>query len=153
MSTIYFDMDGTIADFYSVPNWLDYLDRQDTTPYEIAKPMFNFSAFARLLHRVQAKGHRIGIISALSRSGDDIFHNHIQEAKRKWLAQHLPSVAWNEIIFVPYGSNKNESTPIPTNHNKVLFDDEAKNRAEWQGLALSQENLLDELLTFCSRYV
>ena len=42
--TIYFDMDGTLANFYGVENWLDYLENEDTTPYEIAKPLFNFSA-------------------------------------------------------------------------------------------------------------
>lgn len=35
---IYFDMDGTIANFYSVPNWLDYLIASDPTPYEVARP-------------------------------------------------------------------------------------------------------------------
>ena len=28
--TINFDMDGTIADFYGVENWLDYLMEEDT---------------------------------------------------------------------------------------------------------------------------
>ena len=27
---IYFDMDGTIADFYGVPNWLEYLIAGDS---------------------------------------------------------------------------------------------------------------------------
>ena len=30
--TIYFDMDGTLANFYGVENWLDYLENEDTTP-------------------------------------------------------------------------------------------------------------------------
>ena len=29
MKTAYFDMDGTIADFYGVENWLDYLANYD----------------------------------------------------------------------------------------------------------------------------
>ena len=32
--TIVFDMDGTIADFYGVDGWLDYLKAENTTPYE-----------------------------------------------------------------------------------------------------------------------
>ena len=37
-TTIFFDMDGTIADLYGVENWLDYLIASDVLPYEIAKP-------------------------------------------------------------------------------------------------------------------
>lgn len=147
MATIYFDMDGTIADFYSVPHWLDYLNRMETTPYELAKPMFNFSAFARLLHAVQAKGIRIGIISALSRTGDTDFHARIKEAKSKWLAQHLPSVDWDEIHYVPYGSNKIE---YATDELSMLFDDEFGNRAQWIGVTHTPDKIL-EVLRYLAR--
>lgn len=142
MATIYFDMDGTIADFYSVPHWLDYLERMETTPYELAKPMLNFSLFARLLHAVQAKGIRIGIISALSRTGNADFHARIKEAKSKWLAQHLPSVNWDEIHFVPYGSNKTE---YATDELSMLFDDESGNRANWIGITHTPDEILEIL--------
>lgn len=142
MATIYFDMDGTIADFYSVPHWLDHLDRMETTPYELAKPMLNFSAFARLLHAVQAKGIRIGIISALSRTGNADFHARIKEAKSKWLAQHLPSVDWDEIHYVPYGSNKIE---YATEEFVMLFDDEFGNRANWVGMSYAPDKILEVL--------
>ena len=36
---IYFDMDGTIADLYGVPNWLDCLIAEKTKPYREAKPL------------------------------------------------------------------------------------------------------------------
>lgn len=148
MATIYFDMDGTIADFYSVPHWLDYLERMETTPYEIAKPMLNFSLFARLLHAVQAKGIRIGIISALSRTGDADFHSRIKEAKSKWLSQHLPSVIWDEIHFVPYGSNKIE---YATDELSMLFDDESGNRANWIGITHTPDEIL-EILRHLTRH-
>lgn len=41
MATIFFDMDGTLADFYGVENWLEYLNAEDTLPYEVAKPLHN----------------------------------------------------------------------------------------------------------------
>lgn len=31
--TIYLDMDGTIANFYQVPGWLDYLCQSQVLPY------------------------------------------------------------------------------------------------------------------------
>ena len=66
MKAIYFDMDGTIADFYGVPNWLDYLNKDDTYPYKAAKPLVNMSLLARLLNHLQAEGWHIGIVSWLS---------------------------------------------------------------------------------------
>lgn len=44
--TIYFDMDGTLVDFYSVPGWFDMLLNEDVTPYIVAKPMLNLSRLA-----------------------------------------------------------------------------------------------------------
>ena len=43
MKNIYinFDMDGTIADFYNVPHWLEAIRAFDTHTYEVARPMFH----------------------------------------------------------------------------------------------------------------
>ena len=38
---VWFDMDGTIADFYSVDNWLEKIINEDTSPYAEAKPLFD----------------------------------------------------------------------------------------------------------------
>ena len=51
--TIYFDMDGTIADLYGVENWLDYLINSDATPYKVAKPLINLNSLARVLNNKQ----------------------------------------------------------------------------------------------------
>ena len=39
--TINFDLDGTLADFYGVENWLEYLEAEDTTPYAVAEPLLS----------------------------------------------------------------------------------------------------------------
>ena len=66
--TIYLDLDGTVIDFYGVPNWLECLEAQDSTPYRVAKPLVNLSTLARYLNRLQARGYNIGIISWLPRA-------------------------------------------------------------------------------------
>ena len=38
-----FDMDGTIEDFYGVTHWLDYLEHEYTTPYDIARHIGNIA--------------------------------------------------------------------------------------------------------------
>ena len=47
---ICFDMDGTLADLYGVPDWLAKLRSFDPTPYKVAKPLLNMAVLARLLH-------------------------------------------------------------------------------------------------------
>ena len=52
--TIWFDMDGTIADLYAVENWLPMLRASDPTPYAMAKPMLRLSALAYMLNGLQS---------------------------------------------------------------------------------------------------
>lgn len=136
---INFDMDGTLANFYGVENWLDYLVAKDATPYEVATPLFNFSALARVLNRLQRQGWEICIISWLAKNSTEDFNNRVEEVKREWLAKHLPSVQWDNISIVPYG------TPKSTCGNGILFDDEIPNRNEWKGQAYDVNNILEVL--------
>lgn len=126
--TIYLDMDGTVIDFYGVPGWLEYLEAQDSTPYREAKPLVHLSTLARYLNRLQARGYRIGIISWLSKSGTEQFNAEVADVKREWLAEHLPSVKWDEIHIVPYGVPKSTCATSPAS---ILFDDEQRNLNEW----------------------
>lgn len=122
---IWFDLDGTLANLYGVENWLDMLIAQDPTPYAQAEPMLNMSALARLLHKAQRLGYEIGIISWLSKTSTTEYDNAVTVAKIEWLQAHLPSVEWNEVHIVAYG------TPKHTICSGVLFDDEEHNRNMW----------------------
>ena len=139
MKKIYFDMDGTIANLYGVDGWLEYLINRDTTPYEVARPMVNFSALARLLHRLQRNGYTIGVISWTAKNSTEEYNARVARAKREWLAKHLPSVRFDEIHIVAYG------TPKSTCGKGILFDDEEKNRLEWNGTAYNVNNILEVL--------
>ena len=140
--TINFDMDGTLNRFYDVPNWLDYLVNEDTTPYEIAEPLLRLSALARRLNTLQKNGYRLAIISWLSKSGSEAYNEVVTEAKLKWLAKHLPSVHWDYINIVPYGTPKQNFCENPLD---ILFDDEECNRTNWTGRAYDVENILGVL--------
>lgn len=136
---INFDMDGTIANLYGVENWLDYLMASDTTPYEIANPLVNLSSLARVLNRLQRNGWTIGVISWLAKNSDAEYNERVTEAKRKWLAKRLPSVKWDKINIVAYG------TPKSTCGCGILFDDEEPNRTEWGGIAHDVNNIIEIL--------
>lgn len=133
------DIDGTIADLYGVENWLDYLMAKDTTPYEVAKPLVNLSSLARVLNRLQRNGYTIGIISWLAKNADNEYNTRVEEVKMAWLAKHLPSVKWDKISIVAYG------TPKSNCGRGILFDDEQRNRREWRGVAYDVDNIIEIL--------
>lgn len=142
MRTIFFDMDGTIADLYGVTNWLDYLMEENTFPYEMAKPLLRLSALAKILNRLQREGFRIGIISWLCKSGTDEYNEKVTAAKEKWLKTHLKSVKFDEINIVKYGTNKDN---FRHTDKDLIFDDEEKNRKDWGGQAYDVHNILEIL--------
>lgn len=124
--TINFDMDGTLVDLYGVDNWLEMLINEDTTPYEIAKPLVNFSVLARLLNKLIASGAEINIISWTSKGGSPEYNEAVAKVKKEYLEKHLPSVKFSKILIVPYG------TPKYTLAKGILFDDEEQNRNGWR---------------------
>ncbi len=140
--TIWFDMDGTIANLYGVDGWLDMLRAYDPKPYAEAEVMLNMSVLARYLHKAQRAGISIGIISWLSRSSTPEYDEAVEETKLGWLAEHLPSVDWDEINIVDYGTDK---SIFMNSDEDILFDDEPKNRENWDGLAFTPDEIMEVL--------
>ena len=136
---INFDMDGTIANLYGVEGWLTDLINRDTRPYAEAKPMMNFSALARVLNRLQRNGYKLCVISWLAKNSNAEYDARVAETKRQWLAKRLPSVKWDEINIVAYG------TPKQNIGKGILFDDEQQNREAWEGTAYNVENIIEIL--------
>ena len=140
--TINFDMDGTIADLYGVNDWLPKLVNHIETPYIEAKPLLPFNLLARRLNALQKRGYKIVVISWLAKGSDEEYDEKVSNAKLRWLAQHLPSVKWDNINIVPYGTPKNTFCETTLD---ILFDDETKNREEWTGKAYNEKNILETL--------
>ena len=138
---VWFDCDGTWIDLYGVNGWLDMLVNEDETPYAIAKPLVNLSYMARLIHILQNKGIKVGIISWLSKNGTEEYNQRVTETKKAYFKKHMPSVEFDEIHIVPYG------TPKHTLGTGILFDDEKKNRDDWNGVAFDVEDMLNTLHT------
>lgn len=134
-------MDGTIADFYGVDGWLDYLITGDATPYRVAKPLVNLNSLARILNRLQNEGYKIGIISWLSKNGTPDYNKEVTVTKEKWLKKHLKSVNWDVIHIVEYGTPKYKFGT----EDDILFDDEERNRNDWIGTAFNEENIIEIL--------
>ena len=128
-----FDMDGTIADLYAVEGWLPMLRAYDPTPYETAAVLVNMQRLARTLNQLRALGYEIGIISWLAKNSTPEYDAAVTAAKLRWLKKHLPSVKFDFINIVAYGTPKGQ---FATSEFDVLFDDEARNRDMWPGVAV-----------------
>ena len=142
MKAIYFDMDGTIANLYEVNGWLEDIQARNTRPYEQAKVMLHMTTLARLLNKLQKEGYVIGIVSWLAKNSTQEYNKRIAQAKMNWLHKHLPSVHWNEVHIVDYGTPK--QTIVQYNKG-ILFDDEEPNRKNWTGTAYDVNNIIEVL--------
>ena len=133
------DCDGTWIDLYGVENWLDDLINENPRPYLEAKPLVNLSLLARTLNQLQRNGYEINIISWTSKNSSVAYHEEVMTAKITWLKRHIPSVAWDNLYIVPYG------TPKQTLSNGYLFDDEERNREAWGEGAYDEKELIKKL--------
>ena len=141
MTTLWFDMDGTIANLYGVENWLPKLQAHDETPYAEAKPIVNMNVLARLMNRVQRNGYRICIVTALAKDSNADYDERVINAKKKWLHIHLKSVQFDEVRFVSYATVKNDVN----DGNDYLFDDEERHLKNWTGKAIHATEMLQTL--------
>ena len=129
IQTIYFDMDGTIADLYNVENWLPKLRAFDESPYVDALPMVDMEKLSHALRNLQKHGYKIGIISWLSKGSTKEYNAKVRKAKREWLKKYL-KVDLDEIHIVKYGYSKRKTAQ---DKKSLLFDDNKEVLQEWQG--------------------
>ena len=142
MRTIWWDMDGTIANLYAVENWLPKLRAEDPTPYTEAEVMWNMSQLARLMNNVQKLGYKLGIISWTSKGGSASYNKAVAEAKASWLKLHLASVNFDYVTIVSYGTPK---SLVMETEDDILFDDEEQNRDNWLGEAYEPDMMIKVL--------
>ena len=141
MKKIWLDMDGTIANLYAVDNWLEKLRAYDPSPYAEAEVMVNMSSLARILNRLRKTGYKICVISALSKESTPEYDETVIEAKFNWLMKHLPSVEFEQIMFVPYTFDKSQVN----SGDDILIDDEPRHLKAWGDTAINAFNILEAL--------
>lgn len=151
MKAIVLDMDGTIADLYNVPCWLEMLRTKNAYPYLAAKPMCDCKRLNGILSALQGYGYTVEVVSWLSKNNDDKMFDHAVRAnKRKWLRDNLPCIDRRNIHIVKHGTNK---WRISNYKGGILFDDERTNVDCWNkntssGNAVLVENGQD-VLKYC----
>lgn len=119
VTTIIFDMDGTLCSTYQVPNWLESLRNYQTTPYEVAQPMWNMEKLHKIVESCRAHNIEIKIVSWSSKESNIEFDARIRKAKREWLEKY--SFPFDSCRITPYGYPKEYLRN--RNCRNVLIDD------------------------------
>ena len=133
-----FDMDGTIADFYGVENWLTYLEEEKADPYEKAEPLYDMNKLKEILLKLKKKGYKIVVTSWLAKDSSKDFSNRTRIAKLEWLEKY--DFPYDEIHLIKYGTTKANCTRNLGGF-QILFDDNEQVRNGWSLGATVNANL------------
>ena len=129
--TIYFDMDGTIANLYAVENWLSMLRSENPLPYKLAEPMVNVSKLNVYCGQLRRKGVEVGVITWLSKESSISYEKKVIRAKQEWLKKYFPACG-KERHMVSYGVPK--VSVVEKVEGNYLIDDEGQNGRLWESL-------------------
>lgn len=119
-------MDGTIASLYSVPDWLEDIQAEDTKPYEVCGLMNE--CLPSLLENMKQNGFELGVITWTAKGGSKGYNKAVRKAKLEWLERHFKGV-FSEFHAISYGTPKSKAAK---RSNAVLVDDNAKVRTSWE---------------------
>lgn len=123
---VYLDMDGTIADLYNEPNWLEDLIAEKVAPFENAKPMTTEEVLFSIFPKDK---YEIKILSMTPKNAKKEYCKKVENAKNEWLDKYFPNIT--KRLYLPYGDNKN----LKNSKNAILVDDNDKIRENYRGQA------------------
>lgn len=125
--TLVFDMDGTIADLYSVKDWLPLLRSESAYPYSEADFMGD-EKLPRILDFLRSyHGYKVIVCSWTSKGASVEYRKAIRRAKRDWLIRH--DFPYDHLHVIPYGTKKH--TICKKYGESILFDDNEAVRDAW----------------------
>lgn len=121
--TIYFDLDGTLADFYHVHDWLTRIRHDDASVYEEAKP---FNEYINMVRFYKYLGYKVVIITCLPWYCSYAFAHKVRRSKFRWLNRYLNGLV-DEMLVVPHTNNKE----IYAKGEGILVDDDSSTLGNW----------------------
>lgn len=125
---IMFDMDGTVYDLYGVDNWLEKLENSDVSAYADGAPLVNLRELEKVCRALIEKGFEIGVITWLSKCGNEKFNRDTTLTKKMWVENNMPYVT--KFTAQTYGTPKQKALDKSVKF-AILVDDNADVRKMW----------------------
>lgn len=129
---VYLDMDGTVADLYGQPDWLEAIRSEAPGLFLRARPLVSEKA---LLEKFPKEKYEIVVLSMTPKGASLEYCERVKTEKDLWLSKYFPSLT--KRIYKKYGHNKN----LKNSANAILIDDNEIIRNNWKGIALNPAQL------------
>lgn len=129
-----FDMDGTVADLYNFPDWLEHILAESTAPFEQAEPMWNMDELRDVLIDLWWQGWEIRVITWLSKGARQEYEEATSRAKIQWLKKH--GFPYQKAHTIKFGRTKADCIRTYIMRESqcseaILIDDNEKVRKGW----------------------
>mgnify|MGYP001080952813 FL=1 len=125
---VIFDMDGTIASLYDVPDWLKKIRNEDTSPYLDAAPMWDMAELSTILNKLLEIGVEVKIVSWCAKHATKTYDDEVRKAKREWLKKF--DFPCSSCRITPYGYPKEYLRN--KNRINILIDDNKEVRKSFR---------------------
>lgn len=129
---VYLDMDGTIADLYGQPNWLEMLINEQDGAFINCEPLTTEEIIFKTFPKDR---YIVKILSMTPKKATKAYCEKVIAEKNAWLDKFFPNIT--DRHYLPYGNNKN----LKNSANAILVDDNATIRNNYKGLALNPTEL------------
>lgn len=144
---IYFDLDGTLYDLYSIPNWLEKIESEQSGLFLEGETLFEPAPFYKLVSELFSIGYEFGVITWLPMGASPEYEEICRAEKLQWIHENLPFVS--EINVISYGIPKQKA--IQKRASKMyLIDDSKEVCEEWMYNTKMQTAVL---LTDCVKVI
>lgn len=144
---IYFDLDGTVADFYSQENWLEMLRTETSGAFANCKPLFEKDSFYTLIMKLLAKGVQFGVITWLPMQASTEYEEICTKEKLSWCETYLPFLS--EFSAQSYGIPKQNAIRKHAT-TEILIDDNSEICTVWQTEKRRKAYQVDESWDICA---
>ena len=89
---IFFDLDGTVYDLYSVENWLEKLRSEDASVFSEGDFIGDYNRFKTVCEKLVAVGVQFEVITWLPMQASPEYELECTEVKREWVKKFMPFV-------------------------------------------------------------